>query len=121
VKRASSPQLPDTKEVYNVPTLKNPVAYRSARLNMRVEVKGALSQTRDPDAMLHPDVKMAEFRDGVFSTSDPEIVEFLDKRTDVWRLDDPQSELRARFGPEEYARLRKQFASAQDETPTPAE
>lgn len=94
--------------------LKETVAYRSHRANMRIEVRGAPSQLREPDAMLHPDVKIAEFRDGVYSTDDPDIVEFLDRRTDVWRLDDPASELRTRFGPEEYERLRKQFAQASE-------
>lgn len=102
-------------------TLRNPVAYRTNRANMRIEIKGAPSQTRDPDAMLHPDVKTVEFRDGVYSTNDPEIVEALDARTDVWHADDPQSELRARFGPEEYERLRRQFAVAQDEEPIPTQ
>jgi len=119
-KTTLGPNNPNTKEVYNVPTLKNPVAYRSAKLNMRIEVKGDRSELTDMTAMTHPNVKMVEFRDGVFSTDDPEIVEFLDARSDVWRLDDPHSELRARFGPEEYKRLREQFL-ADEPAPEKAE
>ena len=102
-----------------MPTLKEPMTYRSNRLSLRIEVKGGPSESHSPASTLHDDVKMVEFRDGLYTTTDPEIVEALDRRTDVWRTDDPASELRARFGSVEYEKLRKQFASLQsEESPT---
>ena len=96
-----------------MPTLRHPVGFRSNRLNMRIEVTHGRSQITDAAGMLHEDVKTVEFHDGLFSTDDPEIVEFLEKRPDVWRADDPHSDLLARFGKEEYARLRKEFLAAE--------
>lgn len=93
------------------------VVYRSNKYNVRIEVKGAASESKTPAAALHPDVKMAEFRDGVLSTDDPEIIAFLDARPDLcWRMDEAGADLKAKFGPEEYERLRKQFAAVPDES-----
>jgi len=97
------------KEVY-MPTLVEPVVFRSNKHNVRIQINQARSETETPDAALHPDVKMAIFRDGVYQTDDPEIVDVLDKRTDVWRAEDPDADLKERFGPDEYDRLRARFA-----------
>jgi len=95
--------------------LREPVVFRTKRYNLTIEVKGAASQTRDPDAAVHPDVKQAQFRDGIYQTDDPEIADFLDKRAasrgDVWRADDPAADLKAELGPEGYEKMRKRIAA----------
>jgi len=97
--------------------LREPAVFRTKRNNLTVEVKGAPSQTRDPDAALHPDVKQAQFRDGIYQTDDPEIADFLDKRAatrgDVWRADDPASDLKAELGPEGYEKMRRRMAQVE--------
>ncbi len=93
--------------------LQKPVVYRSNKHNLTIEVKGALSQTRDLKAATHPDVKQAVFRDGVFQTDDPAVVEFLDKRSDVWRMDDPAGDLKAELGVEGYNKLKARMAQAE--------
>lgn len=103
--------------------LRQPVVFRSNKLNLTIEVKGALSQTAKPNAAVHPDVKQAIFRSGVFQTDDPVVVDFLDKRSDVWRMDDPAGDLKAELGVEGYERLKKQMAEviateASDEKPS---
>lgn len=92
--------------------LRRPIVFRSNRLNLTIEVKGALSQTAKPNAAVHPDVKQAIFRSGVFQTDDPVIVEALDKRPDVWRMDDPAGDLKAELGIEGYNRLKERMAEA---------
>lgn len=103
--------------------LGKPVVFRCNRLNLRLQVSGARSESQDPTATLHPDVKMAVFRDGVFQTDDPEIMEFLDRRSEVWRMDDPAAGLKAKFGPAEYERLKAEFAQGEEpkeeEAPVP--
>lgn len=101
--------------------LPEPVVFRSNRRNLRVQVCGAPSETTDPDAAVHPGVKMAEFMDGIYATDDPEIVKFLDARPDVWRGDDVAAELKAQYGPEEFERLSKVFGSAQAGSPAEGE
>jgi len=93
--------------------LREPVVYRSNRHNLTVEVKGAASQVQDPAASVHPQVKQARFRDGVYQTDDPEIVEALDARSDVWRADDPAADLKAELGVDGYNRLRKRMAQVE--------
>jgi len=92
--------------------LRTPVVFRSNRLNLTVEVKGALSQTAHPNAALHPDVKSAAFRSGVYQTDDPEIADALDKRPDVWRMDDPAGDLKADLGVDGYEKLKQRMAEA---------
>lgn len=91
--------------------LRTPVVFRCNRLNLTIEVKGALSQTRDLKAATHPDVKQAKFQDGIYQTDDPVIVEALDKRGDVWRMDDPASDLKAELGIAGYERMKQQMAA----------
>ena len=93
--------------------LRKPVVYRSNRHSLTIEVKGARSQTADLKAATHPDVKQAKFRDGVFQTDDPEIAEALDKRSDVWRADDPASDLKAELGVDGYNKLKARMAEAE--------
>jgi len=92
--------------------LRRPVVFRSNRLNLTVEVKGALSQTAKPNAAVHPDVKQAIFRSGVYQTDDPVIVEALDKRPDVWRMEDPAGDLKAELGVDGYEKLKRRMAEA---------
>lgn len=93
--------------------LRKPVVFRSNRLNLTVEVKGAPSQLRTPNAALHPDVKQAVFRSGVFQTDDPVIVEALDKRPDIWRMEDPAGDLKAELGVDGYEKLKRRMAEAE--------
>ena len=93
--------------------LREPVVYRSNKHNLTLEVKGALSQMRHPNAATHPDVKQAKFRDGVYQTDDPEVTEFLDKRSDVWRMDDPAGDLKAELGVDGYNKLRQKMAAVE--------
>lgn len=93
--------------------LRKPVVFRSNRLNLTVEVKGAPSQTRDLKAATHPDVKQAAFRSGVYQTDDPEVVEALDKRPDVWRMEDPAGDLKAELGVDGYEKLKRRIAEAE--------
>ena len=92
--------------------LRKPVVFRSNRLNLTIEVKGALSQTAHPNAALHPDVKSATFRSGVYQTDDPVIAEALDKRPDVWRMEDPAGDLKAELGVDGYEKLKRRMAEA---------
>jgi len=92
--------------------LRKPVVFRSNRLNLTIEVKGALSQTATPNAALHPDVKQAIFRSGVYQTSDPVVVEALDNRSDVWRMEDPAGDLKAELGVDGYEKLKLRMAEA---------
>lgn len=93
--------------------LREPVVFRSNRHNLTIEVKGATSQTQEPAAALHPQVKQAKFQDGVYQTDDPEIVEVLDRRSDVWRANDPAGDLKAELGVEGYNRLKQRMAAAE--------
>ena len=97
--------------------LREPVIFRTKRHNLTIEIKGGASQLRDPNAALHSDVKQAQFRDGVYQTDDPEIADFLDARAaargDVWRADDPASDLKAELGPKGYEKMRKRMAQVE--------
>ena len=93
--------------------LRKPVVFRSNRLNLTVEVKGAPSQTRDLKAATHPGVKQAAFRSGVYQTDDPEVAEALDKRPDVWRMEDPAGDLKAELGVDGYEKLKQRIALAE--------
>lgn len=64
--------------------------FYSRRRNINIQIKSARSETSDPAAAFHPEAKFAKFQEGVYWTDDPEIIQALDKRDDVYRLDDPR-------------------------------
>jgi len=89
--------------------LSETVAFQTRKLSLRLQVKGAASELRTPAAAQHLETKWAIFRDGLFQTDDPEIIQVLDARPDVWRTTDQKAGLKAKYGPEEYARIVKEF------------
>lgn len=91
--------------------LSEPVVFCSNRENVRFEVRSGPSELSDPMAPTHPDTKWAIFEYGFCKADDPEIVEFLDKRDDVWRQGDPTAALKTELGTEEFSRLQKEFKS----------
>lgn len=70
--------------------LEERVGFYCPRFNLRIEVTHPKSLTDDPAAAQHPDRKMVQFSEGFYSTDDPEIIKALDKRDDVYRMDDPR-------------------------------
>jgi len=96
-------------------TLSEPVAYQTATLNLRLQVKGSPTELQDPAAAQHLGTKWAIFVNGQFETDDPEIIQVLDARTDMWRAGDHKAALRAKYGPDKYAELAAEFAAAAQE------
>lgn len=70
--------------------LQERVGFYCQRYNLRIEITHPQSLTADPSAAQHPDCKMVQFNDGLYSTDDPEIIAALDARSDVYRTDDPR-------------------------------
>ena len=68
--------------------LEGVVGFYCPAYNRMIEVTHPQSLTADPRAFGYPDRKMVQFREGWYSTDDPEIIEVLDKRSDVYRADD---------------------------------
>ena len=66
------------------------VGFYCPRYSLRIEITHPSSLTTDPAAAQHPERKMVQFVDGLYSTDDPEIIAALDKRSDVYRVDDPR-------------------------------
>ena len=60
------------------------------KYNLTIEITHPKSLTDDPRAYGYPDRKMVQFRNGWYSTDDPVIIKALDKRSDVYRSDDPR-------------------------------
>ncbi|MFH1485109.1 MAG: hypothetical protein ABIH46_03475, partial [Chloroflexota bacterium] len=75
--------------------LSEPVVYQTLNLNMRLQIKGDPSELREPAAAQHLGTKWAIFMHGLFQTDDPEIIQVLDARDDVWRAGDRQAGLKA--------------------------
>ena len=98
-----------------------PVVFRSSQLNTTFQVNQGASEINDPAAQVHPDVKEAVFMDGVYQTDDAEIIRFLDKLPTVWRADDLESELKAKYGPGEVERMRKIFGTPPSPAPEKGE
>ena len=94
-----------------VEPLIEPVVFCSNKLNVRIQVKGGVSETDNPAGATHPDTKFAVFSNGLFQTDDPEVVTFLDGLNYVWRLDDPTAGLKTELGVDEFQRLRGKFAA----------
>ena len=70
--------------------LEKRVGFYCPRYSLRIEITHPQSLTADPAATQHPDRKMVQFVNGLYSTDDPEIITALDKRNDVYRVDDPR-------------------------------
>ena len=66
------------------------VAFYCPRYNLAISVNNPASYSVDPSAPIHPEAKVVKFEEGFFSTDDPEVITFLDARSDVYRLDDPR-------------------------------
>ena len=66
------------------------VGFYSPRFNLQVEVTHPKEMITDPTAQHYEGLKVAKFVDGFYSTDDPEIIEALDKRPDVFRMGDPR-------------------------------
>lgn len=90
-------------------TLTGPVVYQTLKLSMRLQIKGAPSELQTPDAFQHLGTKWAIFSNGLFQTDDPEIIQVLDARDDVWRASDRTAGLKAKYG-DQYAELAREFA-----------
>lgn len=71
--------------------------YTTFLVKRSVEVTERLRDGMEVHKFLAPD-KKAAFRNGMFSTDDPEIITFLDKRADVWRSNDPAAQLKFTYG-----------------------
>lgn len=90
--------------------LEERVGFYCPRYSLRIEITHPQSLTADPSAPQHPERKMVQFLDGLYSTGDPEIIAALDKRGDVYRTDDPRVralEKTANMEPEERAKALK--------------
>lgn len=70
--------------------LEERVGFYCPRFSLRIEITHPQSLKTDPTAYDHPDRKMVQFVDGLYSTDDPEIIAALDARPDVYRMDDPR-------------------------------
>lgn len=101
--------------------LTEPVVFQTNKLNLRLQIKGSPSELRDPAAAQHLDTKWAIFMDGLFQTEDPEIIQVLDARPDVWRTTDRKAALKAKYGPEKYAQMVKEFAGLSETEVTGSE
>lgn len=80
----------DTKEDTGGTVLEERVGFYCPGYSLRIEITHPQSLTADPAATHHPDRKMVQFVNGLYSTDDPEIIAALDKRNDVYRVDDPR-------------------------------
>lgn len=82
--------MTDYEEGQEGKPLEERVGFYCPRYSLRVEITHPQSLVTDPAAPQHPDRKMVQFIDGLYTTDDPEVIEALDKRDDVYRLDDPR-------------------------------
>jgi hypothetical protein len=101
-------------------TLTEPVAFQTLKLSMRLQIKGSPSEQQDPAAAVHPLTKWATFLNGLFQTDDPEIIQVLDARDDVWRAGDRKGGLKAKYG-DRYAELAAEFGAVASSEPASVE
>lgn len=75
------------KELEKLETL---VEFYCPAYNRTIEITHPRELVTDPRAAYYDGRKMVKFNNGLYATDDPEIIEALDKRTDVYRKDDPR-------------------------------
>lgn len=66
-----------------------------------------VSRAPDGTPIVEPvgDDKVAEFRGGLCTTSDPAVIKFLDNHEGIWRADDPLANHRFNLGDENVAAI----------------
>ena len=107
----------DTEKVKEDAVLEKVVGFYCPRYNLRIEITHPDSLTDSPTAANYKDRKMVQFLDGLYQTSDPEIIAALDKREDVFRLDDPRVQAHEKLAgeePEDKAKAMRLLESVAD-------
>jgi len=97
------------------------VVFQTAKLSLRLQTKGSPTELQDPAAAQHLGTKWAIFRNGLFQTDDPEIIQVLDARSDVWRANNREAALKAKYGPEKYAEMLREFGMVPSSEPVSEE